>query len=124
MAHKNAVKGANFERKVAGDILGHRFLANSGDFVDVESHELVVQCKKVKLLPLSQLTDLVEQIDRVVASPTIGLDGVCRSEKVGVVAVQLVRPSGFTSPILYVFSAAQYKKLRNLHNLPEITEEL
>ena len=87
------------ERDVAILVGGSRYPANTGDRVDVESLQHVVQCKERKSLSLEALTQLVEEIEQIATA----------KGKQGLVAVKVRRGKGKQSPILIVQSAIQWK---------------
>lgn len=92
-----------FERSVAGLIRGKRYWSNSGESLDCESENFVVQCKEVKVLSLQALTELAEQVER---------DGFAKL-KAGVVAVRGKRgPGKAKAPTLLVMTE---KVWRHVH---------
>lgn len=90
-----------FERDVARLLGGHRYWANSGETLDVESDVYVAQAKLVKRLSLAELTALAEQVERD-AAPKF---------KAGVVAVKLRRGAGRGSPMLLVVTEATWRRM-------------
>lgn len=81
-----------FERKVGSLIGGKRFWANSGQDIDVESDELVVQCKNVKVLAFPALERLACK----------ALEDGRKRGKVGIVAVKRRGGRGVETPTLLV----------------------
>ena len=95
-----------FERECARLIGGTRYAANSGALIDCESSTVVAQCKLVKTLSLSALSDLAETAER---------QGAVKW-KAGVVAVKVRRGHGRRSPVLVVMTETVW---RQLHGEPE-----
>lgn len=89
------------ERTVAKLIDGHRYPANQGGRVDVESNQYVVQVKERKSLSLEALTKLVEEMETI---------GKTRGKR-GLVAVKVRRGRGRSSPLLIVQSAVQWSEI-------------
>lgn len=88
------------ERDVGLLVGGQRYPANTGDRVDVESPQYVVQCKERRSLSLEQLTQLVEEIELIGG----------QKGKIGIVAVKVRRGKGKKSPILFIQSAEAWIK--------------
>lgn len=89
------------ERRCASLIDGKRYPANMGGRADIEGPLFVGQCKEVKVLPLSKLTALVEEMDALAE----------RAGKLGITCVKLRRGSGRHSPTLMVISDTTWSKL-------------
>lgn len=92
-----------FERHVAALIKGNRFWSNSGCVIDVEGPLFLAQCKLVKNLSLSALTDLA-----LIAKSQGKAKG-----KVGLVAVKCRRGAGYPTPVLIVMVAEGFEELAN-----------
>jgi hypothetical protein len=90
-----------FEREAGALVGGKRYPANLGLKVDVEGPRFVGQCKLVKTLSLSALTDLAVQAEA---------DGAERN-KVGVVIVKHRRGTGKKTPTLVVMTEGEWRKL-------------
>jgi hypothetical protein len=90
-----------FERKVGALIGGRRFWANAGEALDCEGPLFVAQCKHVKAMSLTELSELAEQVERE-AAPKL---------KAGVVAVQQRRGAGRTAPLLIVMTEGTFRQL-------------
>lgn len=88
-----------FEREAAALFGGARFWSNSGESLDIESPNVVGQCKLVKRLSIESLTQLAEQAER---------DGTVK-KKAGVVAVKVRRGAGRASPMLVVMTEASWR---------------
>jgi len=84
-----------FERQSAALFGGTRHPANSGHRLDFETSTALGQCKLVKTLSLSALSDLAEEMARE-ALP---------KQKAGVVVVKVRRGKGRKSPMLVVCTA-------------------
>jgi len=83
-----------FERAVAELIGGSRFPANSGHALDCEGPRFVAQCKNVKELSLSRLTELA----------LIAEGQGAQRKKAGIVAVKLRKGAGYSPPTLIVMT--------------------
>lgn len=90
-----------FERRAGSLIGGKRFWANAGEALDCEGPLFVGQCKHVKHMTLTQLSDLAESVAKE-AAPKF---------KAGVVVVQQRRGRGRTSPVLVVMTAETFTSL-------------
>lgn len=90
-----------FERDAGTLLGGRRYPANLGLKVDVEGPRFVGQCKLVKSLSLSALTNLAIQAEA---------DGAER-KKIGVVIVKHRRGTGNKTPALVVMTEGEWKKL-------------
>lgn len=113
---RNVRRGASLERRVARFLGGQRFWVGSGERVDVESQDFIIQTKKVKKLPLAELVRLAEEMEGWAGTVRMDAWGRCWSSKVGMVAVELARGAGQRSPTLYVMTQAQMFKLFNKMN--------
>lgn len=109
----NVRRGVDLERRVARALGGRRFWVGSGERIDVESPDFLVQTKKVKTLSLPELTRLAEEMEAWANTQRRDPLGGSWSAKVGMVAVQLARGAGQASPVLYVMTEAQLLKLFN-----------
>ncbi len=89
------------EREVARMLGGHRYPANSGGRVDVESDQYVAQVKLVKTLSLAQLESLAVEMEQIGSE----------KGKVGVVAVKRRAGRGTPTPLLVCMTEAVWKKL-------------
>ncbi len=99
-----------FERDVGKLIGGKRYPANMGGGVDVESDDVVVQCKNVKTLSLAAMEKLVDEIEQ---------DGKTRG-KVGVLAVKRRAGAGVPTPTLFVLTETAWREfMRRAGNLVE-----
>ena len=85
-----------FERDCAAFFGTARFPANTGGKVDFESEFVVAQCKLVRTMSLSNLTQLAEQMANTAAG-----------NQVGIVCVKLRRGRGRKSAPLVVMTFAQ-----------------
>jgi hypothetical protein len=90
-----------FERKVGALIGGRRFWANAGEQIDCEGPLFVAQCKHVKAMSLTAMSDLAEQVERE-AAPKF---------KAGIVAVQQRRGAGRSAPLLIVMTEGTFRQL-------------
>jgi len=90
-----------FERAVAALFGGQRFWSNSGELLDFEGPTTVGQCKLVKQLSLSALSDLAEIAER---------QGV-QKFKAGVVAIKCRRGRGRASPLLIVMTETTWRAM-------------
>jgi hypothetical protein len=91
-----------FERDVAALIGGSRFWSNSGEAIDCESEEFVVQCKNVKRLSLGELTQLA-----LIAQ----VQGRAKG-KTGLVAVKLRNGRGNPTPTLIVMTSEEFARAK------------
>jgi hypothetical protein len=89
-----------FETRVAKMLDGRRFWANSGEQIDVESEDCVVQCKNVVRMSLTALTQLAWDAER---------QGKVKG-KTGIVAVKLRCGKGIETPVLFVVTAEQLRE--------------
>lgn len=102
MPNKNANAGKALER-IVGDIIGgHRYWANSGEAVDCESDRFVVQAKHVKTMSLGAMTRLALQAES---------DARQRGGKIGVVAAKLRLGYGVRTPVLFLMTEAEFRRL-------------
>lgn len=96
------------ERDVAKLVNGARYPANTGDRIDVESNQYVIQVKERKSLSLEVLTQLVEEMEQI---------GKAKGKR-GLVAAKVRRGRGKASPILIIQSADQWKDIDNGKGIP------
>ncbi len=89
------------EREVAHLLGGHRYPANTGGRVDVESAQYVAQVKLVKTLSLASLEALAVEMER------IGEE----QGKIGVVVVKRRAGRGKETPGLIVVTEEAWRKL-------------
>lgn len=108
----NVKRGTNLERRVAKFLGGRRFWVSSGERIDVESRDFLVQCKKVKTLSLSQLVSLAEEMEGWANTDRADPQGQNWRDKVGIVAVELFRGGvAVASPTVYCMTQKQLAKL-------------
>lgn len=108
----NVKRGANLERRVAKFLGGRRFWVSSGERIDVESKHFLVQCKKVKKMPLSELVKLAEEMEGWANTDRKDTEGHSWKDKVGIVAVELNRGGvAVRSPTVYLMTQDQLAKL-------------
>ncbi len=97
-----------FERDVGKLIRGKRYPANMGGGVDVESAELVVQCKNVKSLSFAALEKLAVEIAR---------EGR-ESEKIGALVIKRRAGAGTPTKTLIIFTEDAWREfMRRTGNL-------
>ena len=97
-----------FERDIGKLVGGRRYPANMGGGVDVESEELVVQCKNVRTMSLAALEKLAHEIAR---------EGR-ESDKVGAVAIKRRAGAGTPTKTLIVFTEDAWREfMRRTGNL-------
>ncbi len=89
------------ERRVARMLSGHRYPANSGGRVDVESDQYVAQVKLVKTLSLAQLEELCVEMT------ALGQE----QGKLGLVTVKRRAGKGIHTERLICMTEAVWKKL-------------
>jgi len=108
----NVKRGANLERRVAKFLGGKRFWVSSGERIDVESPHFLVQCKKVKKMPLTELVSLAEEMEGWANTDRTDTQGNNWKDKVGIVAVELNRGGvAVRSPTVYLMTQDQLYKL-------------
>jgi hypothetical protein len=93
----------DFERRVADVVGGKRHWANAGGKVDIETDNLVIQCKEVKAMPLNQLSKLVVMIEE---------EGK-RVGKTGLVAIKSHEGRGHPTPALVVMRMETWAAMMN-----------
>ncbi len=92
------------ERKVARIVGGHRYPANSGGLVDVESCTYVAQVKNVARLSLAQLEELALEM------ATLGEE----QDKVGIVVVKRKGGRGRETPRLIIMAETAWRELERV----------
>lgn len=99
--NKNANAGKCLEREVARIVGGARFWSNSGESVDIESDRFVIQAKHVKTMSLGAMTRLALQAEA----------DAKKCGKIGVCAAKLRLGFGKRSPILFLMTSEEFKRL-------------
>lgn len=113
----NVKRGTNLERRVAKFLGGRRFWVSSGERIDVESPDFLVQCKKVTKMSLAELVRLAEEMEGWANTDRHDTNGQNWKDKVGMVAVELFRKpipgqgSATPSPTVYLMTQKQMLKL-------------
>lgn len=113
----NVKRGTNLERRVAKFLGGRRFWVSSGERIDVESPDFLVQCKKVTKMPLAELVRLAEEMEGWANTDRHDTNGQNWKDKVGIVAVELFRKPipgkgvATPSPTVYLMTQKQMQKL-------------
>lgn len=97
------------ERRSAALIDGKRHTANQGGLVDVESDQLVGQCKHVASMSLSELTAHALAIEA---------EGVKRGKR-AVLCVKLRSGKGVETPTLVIVTGSTWKTLFPTMSLPD-----
>ncbi len=99
------------ERNVARMLGGHRYPANSGGRVDVESDQYVAQVKLVKTLSLAQLEELCLEMEQIGSE----------KGKVGFVVVKPKKGRCRKSSRLFVLSEDAWRKLEERRGREQVT---
>lgn len=127
----NVKRGTNLERRVAKFLGGRRFWVSSGERIDVESPDFLVQTKKVTKMPLAELVRLAEEMEGWANTDRHDTAGRSWKDKVGMVAVELFRKpipgqgAAIKSPTVYLMTQDQLKKLFDkMGYKPELPNEV